>query len=345
MNGGFEDENICLEYQKNCAPEGWISTSLYADYYFDDSANAAEGTHFTGIVISNRDRPFVRNFLRSRLLCGLRPGQRYRLQFSIRSYHNVFDSIGIYFSAADLLYQKDRLAASHPQLFLQTATGLKPDGKWQSVVLEYTATGNEIFINIGDFKKRAHNLSAARPDLSKDYYFFIDSISLTPVNPAEKLCASANQVAQEEYAFDPRHDKLDRLIYAYTKNPPPLEPLAKTILQRVDTLVVPDVLFATASYQLTRQANVVLDSFAHRIETFETDSVVVEGHTDNVGSVTSNQKLSENRAGTVAAFLQQHIRQEIVARGFASSKPVADNRTPLGRQKNRRVEIYLYVRE
>ena len=35
-NPGFEDENICTEYNKNCAPEGWIAVSLYANYYFDE---------------------------------------------------------------------------------------------------------------------------------------------------------------------------------------------------------------------------------------------------------------------------------------------------------------------
>ena len=56
MNGGFEEENICTEYEKNCAPEGWISTSLYADYYFDDAPNAFEGNHFVGLVLSNAEK-------------------------------------------------------------------------------------------------------------------------------------------------------------------------------------------------------------------------------------------------------------------------------------------------
>src|SRR5689334_3166471 len=118
MNPGFEDENICLEYQKNCAPEGWISTSLYADYYFDDSLHAYKGRHFAGLIIANKERPALRNFLRTRLLCGLRKGAQYMLTFHLRSTHRNFDSVGVYFSAADLLYQKDRLAAARPQLFV-----------------------------------------------------------------------------------------------------------------------------------------------------------------------------------------------------------------------------------
>src|SRR5215218_6053919 len=98
MNPGFEEENICLEYEKNCAPEAWISTSLYADYYFDDAPNAFEGSHFTGLILVNKERPQLRNYLRSRLLCGLRKGAQYKLEFYIRSRHKIFDSVGVFFS-------------------------------------------------------------------------------------------------------------------------------------------------------------------------------------------------------------------------------------------------------
>ncbi|RYF85181.1 MAG: OmpA family protein [Chitinophagaceae bacterium] len=345
MNGSFEEENICMEYEKNCAPEGWISTSLYADYYFDDKPHAYSGSHFTGLILARKERPTVRNFLRSRLLCGLRKGARYQLSFYIRSTHQIFDSVGIYFSATDFLYQKDRLQNARPQLFVNKTNKLKYTGEWQKVELVYTANGNENFINIGDFDPRGHDFKYETPDLDRNFYFFIDSVSLLPLNPFEHLCTDAEQVKEEEYAFNVRHEKLDRLMYLYTKNPPAVPPLQKTVVQRVDTLVIPDVLFATNSYALNTEANAVLDSFVHKAKAMTIDSLVVEGHTDNHGSNALNQKLSENRATSVAAYLQQRLKTSFSTRGWASEKPVADNRTAGGRQKNRRVEIYLYVRE
>jgi len=344
MNGGFEEENICLEYSKNCAPEGWISTSLYSDYYFDDKPNAFKGQHFTGIVLANTDKPYARNFLRSRLLCGLRKGAQYKLEFYIRSIHNVFDSIGIYFSANDFLYEKEKLRAAKPQLFINTAKNLVPQKEWQKVVLMYTASGDENFIVIGDFKKRGHRL-AISPDLGKDFYFFIDDISLTPLNPSEYFCREAETVKEEEYEFNVRHGLLDKLIYTNTKNPPPVAPLSKTIIQRIDTLIIPDVLFATNSYALNKTANGLLDSLLMQTKGFQVDSLVIEGHTDNQGSLPLNQKLSENRAGSVANYFNKQPSSTIITRGWASQKPVADNRDAVGRQKNRRVEIYIYVRE
>jgi len=345
MNGGFEEENICMEYEKNCAPEGWISTSLYADYYFDDAPNAFEGKHFTGLILSRKDRPTVRNFLRSRLLCGLRKGAQYKLEFYLRSRHRIFDSVGVYFSANDFLYQKDRLLNARPQLFIARGNQLKPTEEWQKVEFTYTANGTENFINIGDFNPRGHDFKFGVADLNHSFYFFIDKVSLVPLNPLEHICQESEIVREEEYAFNVRHNKLDRLIYTYTKNPPAVTPLAKTVVQRVDTLVIPDVLFATNSFALTGKANSVLDSFVLQTKALQIDSLVVEGHTDSQGSDELNQKLSVNRATSVAAYLQPYVKTALITRGWASEKPVAENRTAVGRQKNRRVEIYLYVRE
>ena len=68
--------------------------------------------------------------------------------------------------------------------------GGKEDGRMQEVSLEYVAGGTENFICIGDFKQNGYRLTG-RPDLGRDFYFFIDDISLVPLNKNEKLCASA----------------------------------------------------------------------------------------------------------------------------------------------------------
>jgi outer membrane protein OmpA-like peptidoglycan-associated protein len=344
MNGSFEEENICTEYTKNCAPEGWIATSLWGNYYFDDPPNSFDGTHFTGLILAPADKPLARNFLRSRLLCRLRKDAQYKLEFYIRSVHHVFDSIGIYFSSNDFLYQKEKIKTSRPQLYLHQDKSLKQTIEWQKVSLTYTATGDENFIVIGDFKTEGYQWKTS-PDLGKDFYFFIDAVSLTPRSSSEHICSEAESIKEKEYEFNVRHTLLDRLIYVYTKNPPPVTPLPKTIVQRIDTFIIPDVLFATNSYALGAKANNVLDSFIAKASKLQVDSVVVEGHTDNQGSAALNKKLSENRSLSVAQYLQPHLSKTVFTRGWASEKPVADNRTTVGRQRNRRVEIYIYVRE
>lgn len=72
-------------------------------------------------------------------------------------------------------------------------------------------------------------------------------------------------------------------------------------------------------------------------------SVVVEGHTDNTGSDEHNKALSLARAESVRqALIRLGCRPDrLSAEGFGSSRPVADNSTPEGRQLNRRVELHL----
>jgi outer membrane protein OmpA-like peptidoglycan-associated protein len=75
--------------------------------------------------------------------------------------------------------------------------------------------------------------------------------------------------------------------------------------------------------------------------------VVIEGHTDNVGSDTLNLNLSQRRAQSVLNYLvSKNIdASRLRAKGFGESKPIATNATPLGRAKNRRVDFRLIKSE
>ncbi|MHC1708065.1 MAG: OmpA family protein [Bacteroidales bacterium] len=69
--------------------------------------------------------------------------------------------------------------------------------------------------------------------------------------------------------------------------------------------------------------------------------IEISGHTDNVGSESSNQLLSENRARAVVKYLVDHGtgQEKLVFKGYGSSQPVATNNTADGRQENRRTEF------
>jgi outer membrane protein OmpA-like peptidoglycan-associated protein len=346
MNSGFEDENICTEYIKNCAPEGWISTSLQSDYFFLDPPNAYEGEHFIGLYVSfgyYRGLPKPHNYIRSRLLCRLRKDSKYKLEFYVRGSPETIDSAGIFFSADDILYSKAPAKAIDPDLLIKNGVTSKTKD-WQKVSLTYTARGDENFIVLGDFKKEMHRFSK-NPDLKNDFYFFIDDISLVPLNTHERLCADAAKVKEEEYDFNERHGMLQKKIYYYRKTPPPLEHSEPTVLQRIDTLVIPDVLFAVNSYSLSNKAYTVLDSFIRKTKNLPIDSLIIEGHTDNTGKASANMILSKNRSQVVYEYIQAYFPSPIITRYWGGQKPVADNKTMWGKQKNRRVEIYLYVRE
>lgn len=70
-------------------------------------------------------------------------------------------------------------------------------------------------------------------------------------------------------------------------------------------------------------------------------SIEVQGHTDNVGGDDANQKLSAARAEAVRRWLVAHGIEagRLSARGYGKTAPIADNKTDLGRAKNRRVDL------
>jgi OOP family OmpA-OmpF porin len=78
--------------------------------------------------------------------------------------------------------------------------------------------------------------------------------------------------------------------------------------------------------------------------TYPETTAVIEGHTDNVGKEASNVRLSTRRAESVKAYLVEKFgiaSARLTAKGFGSSQPVADNATPAGRQKNRRINAVI----
>src|SRR5690348_12319132 len=97
-NGSFEDANLCTEYQKYCAPEAWIATSRQADYYFADLSKAYDGYRYVALTAGSISKKGVRNFIRTPLLCGLRKGHQYIIEFYVSATNKILDSIGVYFS-------------------------------------------------------------------------------------------------------------------------------------------------------------------------------------------------------------------------------------------------------
>jgi outer membrane protein OmpA-like peptidoglycan-associated protein len=104
------------------------------------------------------------------------------------------------------------------------------------------------------------------------------------------------------------------------------------------------VLFAFNSAELSSEATHTLDELGKALTSSDLKSYcfVVEGHTDNVGGDAYNLKLSERRAQSVVRYLKEHFRIEgdrLQATGYGKRKPIVDNSTEEGRQKNRRVQV------
>jgi len=77
---------------------------------------------------------------------------------------------------------------------------------------------------------------------------------------------------------------------------------------------------------------------------YPTTTAVIEGHTDNAGTYDHNMMLSQKRADSVVNDLVQNYgidRSRLAAKGYGFTRPVGDNATDAGRQKNRRIEAII----
>jgi len=346
-NGGFEDENICMEFHVNCSPEAWISTSDAYNNFFKAQGIAHSGQHCVAIEAGRSKKNFNRSYIRTQLLCRLHKDKKYRIEFYIKSKYSLLDSNGIYFTPYDFLFEKRILYGIVPSMYLANAT-LRPengDTGWQKVTIDYVATGKESFLTFGNFSKRDVNGSTGVP-LDNNFLVFLDDVSLVPEDPNEKICSGWQKVKDDIYSFDARHQFLDRYVKLYKRNPPEIPNGGQTILLKVDTLIFPDVLFAVNKSELNEKSFHMIDSVCSFLQNKQIDSLVVEGYTDSTGGESYNQKLSKNRAASVANYIRQKLLlrpQLFVIRGMGSEKPLGNNETEEGRELNRRVEMFIYT--
>ena len=102
------------------------------------------------------------------------------------------------------------------------------------------------------------------------------------------------------------------------------------------------ILFATGKADLQPESRPVLKEIAGTMKQHADLKILIEGHTDNVGTPASNLALSDARAAAVKAALVADFAVDaarITTKGLGDTKPAAPNTTATGRAQNRRVEV------
>ena len=120
-------------------------------------------------------------------------------------------------------------------------------------------------------------------------------------------------------------------------NPPPKQPEPGI----VKVNFAADAFFDFDKSVLKPEGRSKLDDLVGQLNGVNLEVIIAVGHTDSVGSVAYNQRLSVRRAEAVKAYLvSKGIEQSrVYTEGKGKSQPVADNRTREGRAQNRRVEV------
>ena len=144
-------------------------------------------------------------------------------------------------------------------------------------------------------------------------------------------------VKQSGYAYQARYIESKKLILEenqlITGNDFELKPI-----KTGETYNIDDIYFATNSSELTSASKFVLDILIDFLHDNPNISIEIQGHTDNVGNRKDNFILSENRAKEVYNYLvENNIKSSrLQYKGYADTKPIAENTTETGRAKNRR---------
>jgi OmpA-OmpF porin, OOP family len=105
-----------------------------------------------------------------------------------------------------------------------------------------------------------------------------------------------------------------------------------------------NVQFASGKSAIDEKYTADLEKFAEFLTKYPETKAEIEGHTDNTGAEKQNYRISQKRAEAVSKYLVDKYKIDktrLTAKGYGPSQPVADNTTPEGRDKNRRVVAHV----
>jgi len=338
-NPSFESISRCPDRLGNFHSEvaDWSSPTLAStDYFnscstemgtadnFNGSQDADFGKGYAGMYLFAPDD--YREYVQGELVKTLMAGKRYEISFFLslaeRSDFAVKE-LGLVFSREKLelpirkelsrmqLYKQDGNTYSFVQL--NNPDFLIETKEWVRMNVEYTATGSENFLTIGNFANNARTLTLKTGRSSKKgAYYYIDMVDIRPA-VAEPAAISADRHG-ESIAYTLDEENLFR-----------------------------NVLFDFNDFRLKPEAESELQKLYNYLKVHTKLNITINGHTDNVGPAAYNLLLSERRCKAVAEYLLQlglgRERVRWISHGF--NQPLADNSSEEGRRENRRVAFSL----
>jgi OOP family OmpA-OmpF porin len=121
--------------------------------------------------------------------------------------------------------------------------------------------------------------------------------------------------------------------------PPPPPPAPKPVIMEKGRQTL-NVEFDFDKATIKKGYDQDIDNLVQVMKDYPDLKVVIEGHTDSVGTAAYNKKLSQQRAEAVKKYMAEKgiDANRLKAQGFGEEKPIASNETKEGRQQNRRVE-------
>jgi outer membrane protein OmpA-like peptidoglycan-associated protein len=283
----------------------------------------------------------------------LEKGKTYRFSFWLKVPTFEMRPVGIFLSEKDVLSNFNRDFTLKPTVLFTKTEALskfKPS-EWIEFSKTFVSKGNEKYLIIGNFEPDDPKKLGRHSTKVDRLLYHLDDISLMPVDTNQNiLCENVKTYSDSLYQLNFRHILPKSQI-------PIAEPSTKIVLgaptksvktkilkQNVDTLIIPNIVFAHNSDLISNDFIHILDSLIQKIDFQKVRKMEIIGHTDNTGSDSYNEKLSLRRAHSISNYLiiKQMRPEKITCIGRGETNPIADNNTEIGKQLNRRVEIILF---
>jgi outer membrane protein OmpA-like peptidoglycan-associated protein len=292
-------------------------------YNWAGISDAYSGEGYIGLFVWVEDTASYREFAQCRLKAPLIRDSTYQVEFHYKlSSYSKFcaDRLGVLLTDTVFRWRNSSAPNIEPTFHAVEDSVLTPrTGSWETGRWEYRARGGEQFLTIGNFYNndvtRLYEIQYRQiqePMLARSAYYFIDDIKVVP-----KYAPASEPVEAPIMAFRADEVTMDR----------------RYVLRHIQ--------FEFGSYKLLSASFDELDALALYLLKHPAVSVVVSGHTDDVGGQRYNQELSRHRAETVAGYLklQGVAGQRMSVEGHGKSMPLDSTGSELGRALNRRVEI------
>lgn len=246
---------------------------------------------------------------------------------------------GVYFSKSALEFNNPPDTLPTPHIKYVTEKFIDNKTEWIALRGIYKAQGGERYMTIGNFqpwlKGRFIPYRSLRgKEILYEYaYYLIDDVSLTPI--ADTTMCDCNMITVPLPVVEEVVEEVVDTVQTET-----------SIYENAEVgeaIILKNIFFAFDKSDLLPESYKELNKIVALMNKYPTWVIEINGHTDFVGSASYNQKLSEDRAGSVVDYL---ISQGISAdrlqfNGYGKTQPIADNSTDEGRQMNRRVEFII----
>lgn len=265
------------------------------------------------------------------LLNKLEKGRKYQISISIKGWEadpNLHD-IGLYFTDSMIFSARDTVMQPADYVnFLDAKVKILKNG-WFRLDKQFLAADNYQCLIVGNFSSRNYQ-EIARQRATKSAYLgdLVDDIEIKPIENI--ACENCENIKDSLYSITRRHSGMDLPVIAPDTSPVIIK------ANKIDTIVLKDILFAIDSYKLIDTAG--FENYRNVFGGKDIRKIRIIGYTDDVGTAEYNQALASKRAIEIGRQISMRFNipaSLIECEGRGISTKYAEQ------ERNRRVEIYV----